>query len=127
MKRCLSLAGGGMLGVLECQWLRLIEFHTGAAIHELFDLIGGTSTGSILAGLAATPKGVSMSDAMSFYTQSGPRIFRTRKSRSLRIPSGTFSCGQRIESSSGVRVIETRSSPAAQAGTAAPGDKRQTA
>lgn len=47
--RVLALDGGGMKGMAEVQMLRAIEARTGRRIHELFDVIGGTSTGCMLA------------------------------------------------------------------------------
>lgn len=73
MKRVLSISGGGMRGVIPARMLAEIERRTGRMIHELFDLVCGTSTGGILACLAAA--GVSAVDALRFYHESGPRIF----------------------------------------------------
>ena len=47
--RILSMDGGGMKGLATVQILREIEKGTGKRIHELFDLICGTSTGGMLA------------------------------------------------------------------------------
>lgn len=47
--RILSMDGGGMKGLLTVQILKEIEKRTGKRIHELFDLICGTSTGGMLA------------------------------------------------------------------------------
>ncbi|KAG7419804.1 Calcium-independent phospholipase A2-gamma [Fusarium oxysporum f. sp. rapae] len=49
--RVLSLDGGGVRGIVELCVLRQIERHVGygIAIHELFDLVVGTSTGGIVA------------------------------------------------------------------------------
>lgn len=41
--------GGGMRGLATVQMLRKIEQGTGRRIHEMFDLICGTSTGGMLA------------------------------------------------------------------------------
>lgn len=48
--RILAMDGGGMRGMALVQMLRQVEAKTGRRIHELFDLIGGTSTGGMLAG-----------------------------------------------------------------------------
>jgi predicted acylesterase/phospholipase RssA len=47
--RILSLDGGGMKGMAEVTVLRELEARTGKRVHELFDLIGGTSTGGMIA------------------------------------------------------------------------------
>lgn len=47
--RILSMDGGGMKGLATVQILKQIEKRTGKRIHELFDLICGTSTGGMLA------------------------------------------------------------------------------
>ncbi|GMI72522.1 hypothetical protein like AT1G61850 [Hibiscus trionum] len=47
--RILSLDGGGMKGFATLQILQEIEKRTGKRMHELFDLICGTSTGGIYA------------------------------------------------------------------------------
>ena len=47
--RLLSLEGGGIKGLALIWQLMHIERATGRPIHDLFDLIGGTSTGGILA------------------------------------------------------------------------------
>ena len=73
MKRVLSISGGGMRGVIPARMLVEIERRTGRMVHELFDLVCGTSTGGILACLATA--GVPASSALEFYQRSGPRIF----------------------------------------------------
>jgi predicted acylesterase/phospholipase RssA len=78
-KRLLSIDGGGLLGLIPAQALIAIEKQlneiTGqpAPLCERFDLIGGTSTGAILAaGLALGKSAQELSD---FYVQLGPKIF----------------------------------------------------
>jgi len=44
--RILCMDGGGMRGMATVQMLRQVEARTGRRIHEMFDLIGGTSTGA---------------------------------------------------------------------------------
>ena len=55
----LALDGGGTRGVYSAQVLASIEELSGAPLRERFDLIAGTSTGSIIAGAAAA--GIPMS------------------------------------------------------------------
>jgi hypothetical protein len=51
--RLLSLEGGGIKGLALIWQLRALERAAGRPMHELFDLIGGVSTGGIIAlGLA---------------------------------------------------------------------------
>lgn len=47
--RVLTMDGGGMKGLATVKILKEIENGTGKQIHELFDLICGTSTGGMLA------------------------------------------------------------------------------
>ncbi|CAI6003024.1 unnamed protein product [Closterium sp. NIES-65] len=47
--RILVMDGGGMRGMAMVQMLRQIEGRTGRRVHELFDLVCGTSTGGMLA------------------------------------------------------------------------------
>lgn len=73
MKTLLSISGGGMRGVIPGRILMEIEDKNGKPIHQIFDLIGGTSTGGILAIL--TGMGVPAWKALNFYYTSGPKIF----------------------------------------------------
>nr|WP_315142731.1 patatin-like phospholipase family protein [uncultured Flavobacterium sp.] len=47
----LCLDGGGMRGVLTLQLLKKLEETAGIPCFELFDMVTGTSTGGIIAGL----------------------------------------------------------------------------
>ena len=47
--RILSLDGGGTRALLTIEMLKELELRTGRRVHELFDLVAGTSTGGILA------------------------------------------------------------------------------
>src|SRR5271169_2552207 len=79
-KRLLSIDGGGLCGLIPAESLVLIEKQlddlTGQQLPlcNRFDLIGGTSTGAILAaGLALGLKAVELRD---FYVKFGPSIFK---------------------------------------------------
>ena len=71
-----ALDGGGTRGVYSAQVLSCIEQETGAPVREHFDLIAGTSTGSIIAGAAAV--GIPMSGVVKLFEKESPRIFRRR-------------------------------------------------
>jgi hypothetical protein len=79
-KRVLALDGGGIRGVLTLEYLEAIEAllrqrqnDPDLLLSDYFDLIGGTSTGSIIAaGLAC---GMSVKDIKSLYYRLGARVF----------------------------------------------------
>lgn len=52
----LALDGGGMRGILTIQLLKKLEEVAGIPCYELFDMIAGTSTGGIIAGLISIGK-----------------------------------------------------------------------
>ncbi|MEM7192446.1 MAG: patatin-like phospholipase family protein, partial [Pseudomonadota bacterium] len=82
-KRILSLDGGGVRGAFTIAYLeqieRCLEEHYGAdkapRLCDYFDLIGGTSTGAIIA--TALALGYRASQIKDFYFQLGPRVFRS--------------------------------------------------
>jgi len=78
-RRLLAIDGGGLLGLIPAECLIAIESQldqltgTQKLLCERFDLIGGTSTGAILAaGLAL---GLKASDLRDFYLKYGHEIF----------------------------------------------------
>ena len=80
-KRILSLDGGGIRGVLTLQYLKVIEtmvkerFGEETLLCDYFDLIGGTSIGSIIAaGLAS---GMSVDELNALYTRIGSTVFES--------------------------------------------------
>jgi hypothetical protein len=76
--RVLSLDGGGLKGVFEAAFLAAVEEDLGVSILDHFDLITGTSTGSIIAvglGLGLTPAQI-----LEFYREKGKSIFPYRES-----------------------------------------------
>ena len=82
--RVLCIDGGGIRGIIPAVILAEIERQTGRPIHQLFDLIAGTSTGGILALALVKPgKGrrpqYTAEDVIQLYETQGRRIF----SRSL--------------------------------------------
>ena len=75
----LSIDGGGMYGVVAAEFCKAIEKKLGF-IKDHFDLMAGTSTGSILIGAFA--KGLTAEKVQDLYFEIGPKIFRK--------PSGKF-------------------------------------
>jgi len=76
----LSLDGGGTKGYIPLLVLEQIEEITGKKIHELFDLIIGTSTGGIITcGLTVSENGsdnlYSLKDLKEFYKEHAKTIF----------------------------------------------------
>ncbi|KAL6200997.1 hypothetical protein ACLB2K_024712 [Fragaria x ananassa] len=72
--RILSMDGGGMKGLATVQILKAIEKGTGKPIHELFDLICGTSTGGMLA-VALGIKLMSLDQCEEIYKNLGKLVF----------------------------------------------------
>lgn len=80
-KRILALDGGGIRGALTLGYLQRIEDilrkqHGGKAdfrLSDYFDLIGGTSTGSIIASCLAI--GMSVTEIKDMYMELGDKIF----------------------------------------------------
>ena len=50
----LCLDGGGVRGILTIQLLKELERRAGTPCHQIFDMVAGTSTGGIIAGLIAS-------------------------------------------------------------------------
>src|ERR1700676_5020155 len=82
-KRILALDGGGVRGAIIVAFLEQIEKvlqeRLGEPVHlaDWFDLIGGTSTGAVIAGALAL--GYTTDDIKRFYFELPPKVF----SRSL--------------------------------------------
>jgi patatin-like phospholipase/acyl hydrolase len=92
--RILTLDGGGIRGVLSATLLmeveKVVKQKTGKELYEYFDLIAGTSTGSILAaGIACKMKAEEMRD---LYLECGEDIFlkSVRQQRKWRWLSQAF-------------------------------------
>ncbi len=84
-RKILALDGGGIRGVITLGVLKRLEDELRSArggdpeftLSDFFDLIGGTSTGAIIAtGLAL---GMSVEDITSFYHEFGSKAFERRK------------------------------------------------
>ncbi|KAK9092096.1 hypothetical protein Syun_027007 [Stephania yunnanensis] len=72
--RILSMDGGGMKGLATVQILKKIEEGTGKRVHEMFDLICGTSTGGMLA-VALGIKQMTLDDCEGIYKKLGKLVF----------------------------------------------------
>jgi hypothetical protein len=90
-RRVLSLDGGGVRGAVSLAFLEELEAalaRRGGRVVRLcdhFDLIGGTSTGAIIAtGLAL---GYSAAEMRAFYERLGPKVFRRSPWRILGLQS----------------------------------------
>lgn len=95
--KILSLDGGGIRGVLSARLLQQVETtlaaKKGQKLHEYFDLVSGTSTGSILtAGIACQ---MSTQDMIDIYLEQGKNIFldSVRKQRGWRVVSQAIGSG----------------------------------
>ena len=73
MKRICSIQGGGIRGIIPCCALVELEHQTGRLTGEVFDWIGGTSTGALLT--AAVAAGIPAAQSLSVYTDRGREIF----------------------------------------------------
>lgn len=63
--RILAINGGGMLGLMPARVLQHVETVTGKSIRESFDLIAGTSVGSLIAGIVTSPTETTIGDAIN--------------------------------------------------------------
>lgn len=72
--KILALDGGGARGIYSAQLLARVEQSFGTQINACFDLIAGTSTGSIVAGAAAI--GIPMKKIVRLFESEAPYIFR---------------------------------------------------
>jgi uncharacterized protein len=80
-KRILALDGGGIRGILTLEFLKTVEtlikqrLGDDALLCDYFDLVGGTSTGSIIAaGLAC---GMTVDELQKLYRNIGASVFQT--------------------------------------------------
>ena len=75
--KILSIDGGGVRGVFAAKILALIEEKLHVKINNFFDLIVGTSTGSIIAGAIAI--NYNLSDLVEDYIKKCPIIFKKKR------------------------------------------------
>lgn len=87
----LCIDGGGIRGIVPARILQEIEERTGKPVAELFDMVGGPSTGAIVAAGLTVPDpdepGKPKHSALelkNFYYQFGPKIFPEMRFKSIR-------------------------------------------
>ena len=74
--KILSIDGGGIRGIFAAQILALMEEKFHIKVHKNFDLIVGTSTGSIIAGAIST--NYNLSHLVKDYVENAPLIFQKK-------------------------------------------------
>ena len=80
--RILSLSGGGVRGIFQAAFLRELEKKAGVGLSDWFDLVAGTSTGSIVGMSIAL--GLSMDRVLQLYRDKARSIFQSRFLGSVR-------------------------------------------
>lgn len=110
--KVLSIDGGGLRGIIPLLILKKIEEIEGKRIHELFDLIIGTSTGGIIAcGLTATKDGktpeLTIDKLIELYTTKGNQIFPHKKNIITKLTSKINSIFNPTFSSNGLDKLLT--------------------
>ena len=108
--RILALDGGGAKGFYTLGVLDEIEKNIGKPVHACFDLIFGTSTGSIIAALLA--RGDSAEDVLKLYREYVPAIMRpenpAKRSAALQKLAKTVFGDTRIEHfKTGIGIVAT--------------------
>jgi predicted acylesterase/phospholipase RssA len=109
----LALDGGGVRGAITVAFLERIEAllseRDGRPVRlcDYFDMVGGTSTGAIIAG--ALSLGLSASQIKDFYFQLAPRVFRRARFRLIGVQSAfdTRALVAQIGSVCGDRKLES--------------------
>jgi hypothetical protein len=74
MKKVLSVDGGGIRGIIPLACLVQLEAQQGKPCHEIFDMVAGTSTGSIIA--AGIAIGISARGILSLYKNLAIKAFQ---------------------------------------------------
>ncbi|MGN6248521.1 MAG: patatin-like phospholipase family protein [Ginsengibacter sp.] len=85
----LCLDGGGIRGILTIQLLKKLEEVAGMPCYQLFDMVAGTSTGAIIAGLITS--GHSAAGIEDLYEKLVTKVFEKRflKGRFFNLPAYT--------------------------------------
>jgi len=91
----LAIDGGGVRGVIPARILQEIEARTGRPIADLFDMVGGTSTGAVIGGCLLAPDAknparprFSAKEVLGFYHRLSGKIFPEIRFKALRKLSG---------------------------------------
>lgn len=79
--RILSIDGGGIRGVFPAHILQCVEERLGVNLYDTFDMIAGTSTGSIIAAAVACK--VPTCDIVALYRERAEEIFPLVRARSF--------------------------------------------
>lgn len=109
--RILSLDGGGAKGFYTLGVLKEIEGLVARPLHECFDLVFGTSTGAIIAGLIAL--GHDVDDIHRLYLAHVPTVMRARgaraKSAALRgLAQEVFGAASFNDVKTGIGIVATK-------------------
>ncbi len=78
----LALSGGGIKGIFQATFLNLLEERYEFPLYDVFDLVAGTSTGSIVG--AALACGIRMEKVVDLYKKDGNAIFRGKHLKYIR-------------------------------------------
>jgi uncharacterized protein len=89
--RILSLDGGGIRGLITAIWLNRLEQKLGSSLREHFELVAGTSTGSLIA--CAVSLGIPTATIVDLYLTQGKEVFPPSARRILSRIGRTFSQG----------------------------------
>src|SRR5437667_2424290 len=77
--KVLSIDGGGIRGIIAAAILEALQAQIGRELHEVFDLISGTSTGGIIALGIGTPakngRPYRPAELLELYRSQGPTMF----------------------------------------------------
>lgn len=83
-RKILSIDGGGIRGIIPAMILAKLEEMTSKPVHQMFDLVAGTSTGSIIALALNMPSSenkdlpaYTAGQLVNLYTEKGAKIFST--------------------------------------------------
>jgi hypothetical protein len=102
LRRILVLDGGGLKGIIPAIVCEAIERVVGKPIHQIFDLITGTSTGAVIGGCLAA--GVPAETIRKLYIEEVPKFFTPR------IPIipflGTFISGSKYDRKDFVEALK---------------------
>ena len=99
-EKVLAIDGGGVRGLIPAIILKEIERCTGKKLHEIFDVIAGTSTGAVIALLATRVSGgsgpYSAEEIVDIYRIALPKFFTRRFGFGLFRPKYRSSPAERV-------------------------------